>query len=93
MIYAFQVTQEDRKECEYQTNWKHLDSNLKAIRQRPYNYLQLLKERPWYMEGRQKLSDTLDNYSHREYSLYDWQKNHCTNIKNWCERQLLAAKG
>jgi hypothetical protein len=24
------------------------------------------------MEGRQKLSDTLDNYSHPEYSLYVW---------------------
>jgi hypothetical protein len=34
--------------------------------------LQLLKERPQYMEGRQKLSDTLDNYSHTEYSLYVW---------------------
>jgi hypothetical protein len=33
--------------------------------------LQLLKERTRYMEGRQKLSDTLDNYSHTEYNLID----------------------
>lgn len=44
------------------------------------------------MEPRQKLSDTLDNYSSPEYSLYDWQKNHCTHVKNWCKCQLLAGK-
>ncbi|KAG0518049.1 hypothetical protein BDA96_09G141800 [Sorghum bicolor] len=45
------------------------------------------------MERRQKLSDTLDNYSSPEYSLYDWQKNDCTHVKNWCKCQLLAGKG
>lgn len=40
------------------------------------------------MEQRQKkLGDTPGNYISAEYNLYDWQKNHCTHVKNWCKCQ------
>lgn len=58
-----------------------------------YNYLPLQNERPRYMEQRQKLWDTPDNYISAEYIFYDWQNNHCTHVKNWCKMSICGKRG
>ena len=69
---ASQVMQDDRKRSVKTKQIGTPGFQSESNKTDAYNYLHLQKERPRYMEQRQKLWDTLDNYISAEYNLYDW---------------------